>query len=495
MKQHKTYCKRYLVRVTMEAVTPIAVGSGEKDVISDALVMRDVNGLPYLPATGIAGVLRHALGEAGCESTMWGFQQGDAGSGSRIMFTNANLVDSNGHTVDGITDVSTDPLLKHYDILPVRQHVRIGYDGTGEDGGKFDNEVVYAGSRFTFEIELAYDDQNESIAEAEGTIKDLRDALSSDTMRMGGDTHSGLGQLKLVSWKEAKLDLKDSTDLERYIEKSSSLAEATFWRDIENQCPDVRTDSNWTRYDLNIHPDDTFMFGSGFGDDFKNADDGKHEGVDDTPVTEQRVMWTNGHGAMSARRLLIPASSVKGALSHRVAFHYNRLTGCTADAINAEITLELNDKEPRKELKKRLRAASSYGNKAVVALFGSDQAKDEKGNDIILAGNVMLSDVFDDTDYDEQTQAAMLYHVSIDQFTGGAREGALYNEKVAYRPKTDFKLTLWVKNEAFADENVRKALECALDDITKGMLPLGGNVNRGHGVFTGEWTCNKPKER
>ncbi|MBQ7691822.1 MAG: CRISPR-associated protein [Muribaculaceae bacterium] len=493
MKQHKTYPNRYIARVTVEAVTPIAVGSGEKDVISDALVIRDVNGLPYLPATSLAGVLRHAVDEAGSSSTLWGFQEGDKGCGSRIAFTNANLVDSNGRVVDGLTDVSADSLLRRYDLLPVRQHVRIGHDGTGENCYKFDNEVVYAGSRFTFEIELAYDNnQPESQAEAEGTIRDLRSTLSNDTMRLGSNVHSGLGLLRVVSWKETTLHLKEKDDLERYINKSSSLADDCFWQDVENECPDVNTDSDWTRYDITLTPDDTFMFGSGFGDDFKNIENEENEGADDTPVTESRVEWTKeGKGKMTERRLLIPASSVKGALRHRVAFHYNRLNKVYADSKSTDIG-----------------AVTGGRNKAIIALFGSDNATDKDGNETIVAGNVMISDVFDNQDYVEKEQASMLYHVSIDQFTGGAREGALYNEKVAYRPREEYKLTLWVKNEAFTGkvvretidneftgEYVRKALECALDDITKGMLPLGGNVNRGHGVFTGSWTCNKPEQK
>ena len=55
------------------------------------------------------------------------------------------------------------------------------------------------------------------------------------------------------------------------------------------------------------------------------------------------------------------------------------------------------------------------------------------------------------------------------------------------------KLPDFVRKRRHNWDSLRKALECALDDITNGMLPLGGNVNRGHGVFTGNWTCNKPK--
>ena len=42
------YKYRMIARITLEAISPLAVGSGEKDIITDAPVVRDVNDLPYL---------------------------------------------------------------------------------------------------------------------------------------------------------------------------------------------------------------------------------------------------------------------------------------------------------------------------------------------------------------------------------------------------------------------------------------------------------------
>ncbi|MBK8390614.1 MAG: hypothetical protein IPL23_15590 [Saprospiraceae bacterium] len=41
-----------------------------------------------------------------------------------------------------------------FDNLPTRQHVRIDHKGVAINGGLFDNEVVFKGTRFKFEIEL-----------------------------------------------------------------------------------------------------------------------------------------------------------------------------------------------------------------------------------------------------------------------------------------------------------------------------------------------------
>ena len=55
------YKYRSLARVIMEAATPLSIGSGDKNIITDALILTDVNGLPYIPGTTLAGIIRHAL--------------------------------------------------------------------------------------------------------------------------------------------------------------------------------------------------------------------------------------------------------------------------------------------------------------------------------------------------------------------------------------------------------------------------------------------------
>jgi len=52
---------RYIARFVVEAATPLAVGSGNKGLTIDRLVIKDANGLPFIPGTSLAGVVRHEL--------------------------------------------------------------------------------------------------------------------------------------------------------------------------------------------------------------------------------------------------------------------------------------------------------------------------------------------------------------------------------------------------------------------------------------------------
>ena len=150
------YTHRFLARFVIEAKTPLAVGSGEKDIITDALVATDVNGLPYIPGTAIAGVVRSMLKQKGVNTDdFFGFQNGDKGEGSQIIFTEAKILNSKGDVMDGMKlDACSDSLLEHYKALPIRQHARINEKGVTVKTGKFDEQVVFAGTRFCFELEI-----------------------------------------------------------------------------------------------------------------------------------------------------------------------------------------------------------------------------------------------------------------------------------------------------------------------------------------------------
>lgn len=455
------YTHRFLARFVIEAETPLAVGSGEKDIITDALVATDVNGLPYIPATAIAGVVRSMLGKD-VTKEYFGYQEKKTGKGSEVIFTEAKILNSKGSVIDGL-DIKAkkdNTLLQEYDELPVRQHVRIGHQGVTENAGKFDEQVVFAGTRFCFELEMVSDGSNVDVFE--GILAQLK----SKTFRIGGGTRCGFGKISVVSVKTRQLDLTNSTDLELYLSKSSNLAEAKSWSGWQDQTVEADALSDgWTEYVLELKPDDFFFFGSGFGDNE----------VDMTPVKEKKVKWIDGVGELSEELVLIPATSVKGALSHRVAFHYNKLEVGDKKPVYAE---NLSPNEFEKYVGKN--------NKAVVDLFGSEgehKGDEDKGQ---VRGKLLFSDII----YKELDDK-ILNHVSIDRFTGGAMDGALFSEKTTYGKGKTFVMTILADNSAFETEGVKDALEKALKDICKGLLPLGGGVNRGNGIFSGSLRRDK----
>jgi len=198
------------------------------------------------------------------------------------------------------------------------------------------------------------------------------------------------------------------------------------------------------------------MFGSGFGD----------SDADMTPVYEQVVDYE--HKKLSDKQILIPASSIKGAIAHRTAYHYN---------------------------KKMLEAGKDHtqvgeDNEAVKAIFGhKKELSSDKKTELGQKGKILISDCF--KPFDEEKQTKTFDHVSIDRFTGGAIDGALFQEKTVARDKESYEIEILLENDIDkkaikAFEQALKAFEQTLKDITTGMLPLGGATTKGHGVFSGE---------
>jgi CRISPR/Cas system CSM-associated protein Csm3 (group 7 of RAMP superfamily) len=243
------------------------------------------------------------------------------------------------------------------------------------------------------------------------------------------------------------LNLANEADLAAYLSKSSSLnvsQNSEFnWNDKEKK--KKVSIKGWTCYALSLIPDNFFIFGSGLS----------NEKADMTSVKESIVSYKGK--SLTINQVLIPGSSVKGALAHRVAFYYNMIT---------------NGNKVGKE------------NEAVRTLFGCEK----KGNQESSRGQVLISDVLRNLN-----TSTIFNHVCIDRFTGGAMEGFLFNEEVTYGENQNFTLKISVENNALKDVNVKKALESALYDLCNGLLPLGGSTNRGHGCFTG--TLTKKEEQ
>lgn len=440
---------RFMARIIIEAKTPLNIGSGNKGIKSDSLVLRDINGLPFIPGTTIAGLLRHTLGED--EEKYMGSQK----MGSPLIITEAKMLDCDGTVLDGIIPQTklNSPFLVNFRQLPIRQHAKIGHRGATQKGGKFDEEIVLKGTRFCFEMEMLSDKDDDT------KFKELINTLNSDTFRIGSGSRSGFGEIEVVDsqCQYKKIDLTDKDQRTWYLQKSSALGED--WQGTEIIRLEKPSTNDWTSYTLQLKPVDFMLFGSGFGNDK----------ADMTFVRETFIDWSKRPAQAKERErvVLIPASSVKGALSHRLAFHYNKLKEKFADTLTDGETIE---------------DFVGKNNAAVKALFGSEGEKDTQGKiRNKQRGNVLMSDIIQEADI----ASKILNHVSVDRFTGGAIDGALFSEETLYVKGMVFELKLLVNNTAFENEDVKTAFEHTLKDLCSGLLPLGGGVNRGNGCFEG----------
>lgn len=452
------FTHRYIARIVLEAETGLFVGSGEASLLKDALVQKDIHGLPMIQGTSLTGVLRHALEDYSPEnSTIWkeifGYQQGNTGLGSRLKISSAYMLINENAVAEGLTANIPENILGKYTNLPSRQHVRINDRGVAENNGLFDNEIVYKGTRFIFELELKGTKDDNKHWDA------ILENLSSPLFRIGQGTRNGYGKLNIYSLEQRVYDLTIPSDFEAYLNYDPSFNhknEGFKSKEIKND------DSNLTAYKLILKPDSFFIFSEGFGDDK----------ADNKPVTEEIAIYRNGTIEFE-EQTLIPASSIKGALSHRTAFHYNRLTDKWADKLLSPENKQLRDLT--------VKCYTGTGNDAVFELFGG-AAGDEKREDG-QRGKVILNDFYYSNS--EVQNDKIFNHVAIDRFTGGALDGALFSEKVStLAEETAFEFTVYLDYDK--EDTIKEAFEETLKDVCKGLLPLGGMTTKGHGIFTGK---------
>lgn len=448
---------RFLARVTIQFDTAFIIGSGQNDLFYDDVFVADANGLPALPGSSLAGILRHAWEDAGYGSAdhLFGFQHGSDGHGSRLSVSWGCIHNQNNRPVEGIIldrqSLIADPVLSEALMTTARDHVRIDHKGTTAKGGKFDERSVSAGHRFTFELLL----EGNQTDQAEWHR--LLALLNSDTIRIGGKTRRGYGQFSVIKLQAAVFDITTPDGFAAFANHPVALAQQSGLPDLLAELPTSSLNSAVAT--LRLQPEAFWMIGGGFDTE-----------VDMAPLTANRIVWRGDTGDVEKQeKAILTGSAIKGALSHRVAFHYNRLTAVFAG----------KDVDPQQH--------TGTQNKAVAALFGS-----EKNNTAGQRGRVIISDLF----VEQPGPQKVLNHVSIDRFTGGARtlEGALFDEKPYYRG-APFTLTIAVtETDTITEPAIRQALQAALEDLAGGRLALGAGAGRGNGYFKGDIIWNGPGE-
>lgn len=462
----------YLARVVLENRTALSLSTGFGDGIFDSELVRDVNGLPILPGTAVAGVLRHLYqrhhGEEGTNA-LFGTVSGEE-QASRLHLSWGVMHDSQGRVHSGICfdekRLDSDPLhgyARNTRTQPAfRDRVRLTHRGVAANEGKFDRAVLPPGFRFSLELTLW------SATEDEANWQELLGLLNHPLFRLGGNTRAGLGAMKLVTLHQKHFNLKEAADAVAYRKLAADLTATEGLTPVT--LPVSSTPSEVIRATLKLTPLAFWRIGQG-DHSLLSEENPAHKPADLLPKLEPRVHWDeqSGRATLQSHTLLVPGSSVKGALSHRVAFHHNRFN---LDSQNAE---------------QRLADGGDYDhqeNPAVQALFGSIKCN---GGDKKMAGGRVGSVLIDDLNANiSAKEIGTMMHNAIDRFTGGVRTHMLFEEELIWGKPIE--LALWVDTRHPIDTSARHALAAALEDLTSGRLALGAGAGKGHGYFEGQIT-------
>jgi len=444
--------------VTIEFDTPFLVGASENDRLFDSVFVTDANGLPSIPGASLAGVLRHALAQGGDPHTderccqVFGHQDSGDGQASHVKISFAHVHGQDDRPVAFRQSRREDPVLAFLTAGVGRDHVRIGMHGAADQRGKFDELVVPAGARFTFELSVSH--------ASPLPFADLVALLARADLRIGKGTRRGLGRFRIVRAHCASFDLVKPTDLVRLGRVPVAIHEAVGSPELSPMTlPKSSVSGNWVRGTLTLEPVGTWMVGGGLPTGREpERKDGKE--WDRLPVSERVIRWaSDGKKArgtvtdLGQSPFVLPGSSVKGAVRHRTAFHARKAAGEW-----------LEDGVPWPDCP----------TEAEKALFG-----EVRDGDAGRPGRVHISDIYLSPD---QVPYAPLNHVSLDRFTQGPMDHLLFDEVALGQCK--LQLDVDVRLGEDLPRAHRAALNAALRDLCEGRLALG--AGRGHGRFRGE---------
>lgn len=521
----KPLTHRFLAQITLEASAAFAINSGKLGLLNDNVVAKDANRLPYLPGTSLAGVLRHSIGKS-LENDLFGSKgnsgkDADSGSGSRLILSPGLMIGKEGKVIEGLQVIDfNDSFYSAFGKLPLRDHVKINRKGSAEKGAKYDEELVFKGTRFVFELELKGTQQDQT---SWGPLLSL---IESPDFRLGSGTRKGHGEFRVIHEKSTQrtFDLRKEEDLKDYLSKSSSL-NSPIPKGTSISTSTSKELAGWKKFQIQMKARDFFLFGAGFGDG----------DVDHISKMEKVITWSKGIPSISESDfILIPATSIKGALAHRVRFHYskliedfiespkdgyqpeasldvekilgeiesqidfNNLTTETEEEIFKTLEQKINDFNPlktaewnsyedqlRDEAANLIKSGSEpdESNYAVEKLFGF--TKNSKGNEEKEKGQkgaVLIQDIYIPF---KRENNKVFNHVKIDRFTGGAIEGALFQEKAYFGKDDQIDLTIYVSSDALTEPLISQAWQNVINDLLNGLMPLGGLNTKGHGFFTG----------
>lgn len=424
----------YIARFILQTKTPLHCGGGS-DPSLDQPVNRDSYGLWRIQGSSVAGILRSYIKDAEpeLEDILFGHQNRNFSSldqsASLVWCSDASLLDFDDDFAFKKIALGKDI---GFGVGPfVRDHVNIDLEkGTATDGGKYDEEIVPPGVKFTIELKL--DGWNEELsADKSDAFLKLCSAIKQGLITFGGKTVSGYGKVVCTYAEVKELNLKNKDDLETYL----NLSDSPVFADNEGHSVELLKVDDFTSKDGSLYTGKLVLPLVSNGPILVGGTNTKDSEVDMvclmTPILDEKKKDY-------IYKYTIPGSSLRGVIRHRVF----------------DILKALNK--------------GNEQNDELNSIFGSVSGKNGS------AGHIKCSDIYLDIDKAQHVQ-----HVAIDRFTGGAIDGALFDEA----PVWESGLLLKTEIEFTALTALQTAvLMHALLDICTGDAPIGGGTNRGNGV-------------
>lgn len=495
---------RIMLNLRFSIQSPFHLGSGEIGKLTDALVQRRKSGVPYIPGSSLAGILRSyseelsevISSEQACTNqscgtcpvcSLFGYVADDGdnahGRASRLSIEDAVLLDEYNRTRPEI-----------------RQHVGINrFTEAAQSQLQFSNEVAPGGLRFVCQVCIEKPTRRD-LNILHGVLGTWREI----GLGIGGRTTSGLGNSILEEVEEFGIDFSDSEHLKEYL-LGDLPTPGMLWDTLSSK-QSINTTLLANLENAEMHaakqPDyllpqhvviDLALFGLQpllvMGEKSIASTNEREPGAKFVRTT----IYKNG---IPEETILIPGSSIKGVFRSRlekIVRTMNYFHGWQSQE-TAFKDADLAESQYRQRVCACAITHAEHENKRLAACFGTpkEQKRAEKQLNNIYAlscpicqifGNSMLKGrlfVGDGIPVDQQKFREKLFdNVAIDRFTGGASEARKF-DAMPIMPLEGpvFSLRLHLKKP---ETWILGLLFYLLKDLYDGDIRLGYGKRRGFG--------------
>ena len=202
-----TLTEKIVITGELELLSPLQIGSGQNDFI-DLEILRDFDEKPYIPGTSLSGVLRHLcfqkLHKWSKElNDFWGYTKENLSSTSKIIFNDALLM-SNEFTIEIRENVSIDPKTK-----------------IAKQASLYNSELVSTGTKFSFNCELEIHEKHLADLHKKFLYSVIQ-FLQSGNFFIGAKSNSGLGNCRLVNATAFCFNYTEIEDVKRWLAQDFS---------------------------------------------------------------------------------------------------------------------------------------------------------------------------------------------------------------------------------------------------------------------------------
>lgn len=428
--------KRLAVTGTLELVSPARTGGTDSLDLTDRPLLRDHKGMPFLPGTTLAGLLRSYLNDL--------TGGGNKGSGETALLFGCRWgKDDEEQSPLIVDDAFLDP--EQNGESEIRDNVRIN-PGTGvaQKGMKFDGELLPKGTRFQIGFELLLPEDNSKESELISLLVTVLKGLEKKKISIGGRTRRGLGRCKAAAWKYRIFDLSNKEGMLAWIGAGGGVSAG--WPDVPEaplnksiaelanvlSVSAIRADKEVRDMTISIKavcPASFLTRAYGYSPD----------GADAESLHRLKKVGS------SQKEPVISGESLAGALRHR--------------ALKIAATLQGNPENTKVR-------------NLVDNLFGRDMSKEVK--------EPSASRVWTRESVLEGPKTLRHTRISIDSWRGSAMKHMLIEEDALFASNVELK---WHIEKP--EEHEIGLMLCLVKDLFTGDLPLGGETGIGRGIFYG----------